>query len=231
MGAVQWKGYPRCVHADHRDRLGCFRHHDSDRIGGSGYRLCASGRHVCPYKGLKISDLPGLFKEAILSSANVMIIIAFCGIFTWILALEHVTEAVGMLFMQMQLSPTANLAGDQPHHSGDRIFRRCQPGYSVADADFSAGVETDWRITDQFGAVLITGLAVGLVTPPVGMCLNVCSAISGISIVSVFRGAAPFLIANVLVLVLVATVPAGQRLATDVGDGAIAIRLDRTIGV
>jgi tripartite ATP-independent transporter DctM subunit len=32
------------------------------------------------YKGLKLRDLPGLFKEAILSSANVMIIIAFSGV-------------------------------------------------------------------------------------------------------------------------------------------------------
>jgi TRAP-type C4-dicarboxylate transport system permease large subunit len=59
----------------------------------------------------------------------------------------------------------------------------------------------------QFGAVLITGLAVGLVTPPVGMCLNVCSAISGLSIVNIFRGAIPFLIANVLVLILISIFP------------------------
>jgi TRAP-type C4-dicarboxylate transport system permease large subunit len=54
---------------------------------------------------------------------------------------------------------------------------------------------------------LITGLAIGLVTPPVGMCLNVCSTVSGESIISVFRGAAPFLVANVLVLVLIAVFP------------------------
>ena len=60
----------------------------------------------------------------------------------------------------------------------------------------------------QFGAVLITGLAVGLVTPPVGMCLNVCSSISGQSIIAIFRGALPFLLANVLVLLLITVFPA-----------------------
>jgi TRAP-type C4-dicarboxylate transport system permease large subunit len=60
----------------------------------------------------------------------------------------------------------------------------------------------------QFGAVMITGLAVGLVTPPVGMCLNVCSAISKQSIVSIFRGALPFLLADLLVLLLISLFPA-----------------------
>lgn len=55
--------------------------------------------------------------------------------------------------------------------------------------------------------MLITGLAVGLVTPPVGMCLNVCSAISGLSIANIFRGAVPFLVANVLVLLLITVFP------------------------
>ena len=160
------------------------------------------------YKGLKISDLPGLFKEAILSSANVMIIIAFCGIFTWILALEHVTEAVGMLFMQMQLSPTAALLVISLIILAIGFFVDISPAILLLSPIFLPALKLIGVSPIQFGAVLITGLAVGLVTPPVGMCLNVCSAISGISIVSVFRGAAPFLIANVLVLVLVATVPA-----------------------
>ena len=30
----------------------------------------------------------------------------------------------------------------------------------------------------QFGAMMITGLAIGLVTPPVGMCLNACNKIN-----------------------------------------------------
>ena len=54
---------------------------------------------------------------------------------------------------------------------------------------------------------MMTGLAIGLVTPPVGMCLNVCSAISKESIVSIFRGALPFLWADLLVLLLITIFP------------------------
>ena len=43
----------------------------------------------------------------------------------------------------------------------------------------------------QFGAMMITGLAIGLVTPPVGMCLNACNKINRMPIIEIFKGAAP----------------------------------------
>lgn len=59
----------------------------------------------------------------------------------------------------------------------------------------------------QFGVLLISGLAVGLVTPPVGMCLNVASAISKQPIGTIFKAALPFLAANLLTLLLISFIP------------------------
>ena len=59
----------------------------------------------------------------------------------------------------------------------------------------------------QFGVILISGLAIGLVTPPVGMCLNVASAISKLGIGTIFRAALPFLLANIITLILITYIP------------------------
>ena len=59
-----------------------------------------------------------------------------------------------------------------------------------------------------FGIVLISGLAVGACTPPVGNCLNVGATVSKLSIDRIFLGAAPFLLANLLVLLAVSLFPA-----------------------
>jgi TRAP-type C4-dicarboxylate transport system permease large subunit len=59
----------------------------------------------------------------------------------------------------------------------------------------------------QFGAILIVGMAIGLVTPPVGMCLNVASTITKLDIVTIFRASIPFLIGNIIILLLVTFVP------------------------
>ena len=58
-----------------------------------------------------------------------------------------------------------------------------------------------------FGVILITGLAIGACTPPVGNCLNVCSVVSGMKIGEIFKGALPFLTANVATLVLITLFP------------------------
>ena len=159
------------------------------------------------YKGITWRDLPGLFKEAILSSANVMIIIAFSGVFTWILALEHVTEAVGLLFARMQFSPVTALLAVDVIILAVGFFVDVSPAILLLTPVFLPALKMLGVSPIQFGAVLISGLAVGLVTPPVGMCLNVCSSISGQSIIAIFRGALPFLLANVLVLLLITVFP------------------------
>jgi TRAP-type C4-dicarboxylate transport system permease large subunit len=58
-----------------------------------------------------------------------------------------------------------------------------------------------------FGVILVIGLAVGACTPPVGNCLNVCAIITGLSIGKIFKGAIPFLIANVITLIIIITFP------------------------
>ena len=62
--------------------------------------------------------------------------------------------------------------------------------------------------TIQLGVILIVGLGVGLATPPVGACLNVASKISGLSITDTTKATLPFLICNLIVLLLVTFIPA-----------------------
>jgi tripartite ATP-independent transporter DctM subunit len=171
---------------------------------GAAYALIAG---LFIYRGLKLRDLPKLFGEAILSSANVMIIIAFSGVFTWILALEHVNQLIGMLFVQLQLGPQTALLLVAVVILLIGFFVDVSPAILLLTPVFLPALTMLGVSPIQFGAVLITGLAMGLVTPPVGMCLNVCASISGHSIISVFRGALPFLLANLLVLVLISLIP------------------------
>ena len=61
--------------------------------------------------------------------------------------------------------------------------------------------------TLQFGAMMITGLAIGLVTPPVGMCLNACNKINRMPIIDIFKGAAPYVVCNIIVLLSISVIP------------------------
>lgn len=60
----------------------------------------------------------------------------------------------------------------------------------------------------QFGMMAILNVVIGLSTPPVGVCLFIVCAISGKSLIEVSKEALPLLAIAVIVLALVALVPA-----------------------
>jgi TRAP-type C4-dicarboxylate transport system permease large subunit len=59
----------------------------------------------------------------------------------------------------------------------------------------------------HFGVVVTIGCAIGLITPPVGLCLFVASSITGIAIEKIFRGCIPFLIAEMIIFYIVIFYP------------------------
>ena len=55
--------------------------------------------------------------------------------------------------------------------------------------------------------ILVVNLAIGFVTPPVGINLFVASAITGIPVLDIARKAVPFMIAFGLALILITAFP------------------------
>ena len=58
-----------------------------------------------------------------------------------------------------------------------------------------------------FGVLFIINNAIGLITPPVGIVLNVVSGVARVPMGAVIRGVNPFLIAQLIVLVLLIVFP------------------------
>jgi TRAP-type C4-dicarboxylate transport system permease large subunit len=59
----------------------------------------------------------------------------------------------------------------------------------------------------HFGVIVVLSLMIGLVTPPVGMCLYAVSAISGVSMGEMFAEMWPYVVALVVVLGVVTYAP------------------------
>jgi len=58
-----------------------------------------------------------------------------------------------------------------------------------------------------FGVLFIMNNAIGLITPPVGIVLNVLSGVAKISMGAVVKGVWPFLVAQLIVLFLLVLFP------------------------
>ena len=160
------------------------------------------------FKGIKLKKLPGLFLAAIKTCSSIMIIIAISQLYIWILALEGVPQQIANYVISFDMAPTMLLTTIMAIILVAGTFIDVSPAILLITPVFLPAVMAVGISPVQFGSLLITGLAVGAVTPPVGTCLNVAAAISKLEISKIFKGAIPFLLGNLLVLLLICFVPA-----------------------
>ena len=159
------------------------------------------------FKTIKPRDLPPLIKEAAITSAKVMIIIALSKLYIWILAIERVPEALAIFVSGLNLPPFMILIIIDIIILLAGTFLDVSPAILLLTPIFLPIALLLGVAPVQFGVILVSGLAVGLVTPPVGMCLNVASSLSGLEIGTIFKSALPFLMANLVTLIAITFIP------------------------
>ena len=159
------------------------------------------------YRELTWKAIWNALKKTLISSSSVMLIIGFTSIFTWILTIQKVPDLVANFFMGMNV-PAWGIA-----LMFDALILIIGTFIDVSPAillltPIMLPVMQHYGFTAlQFGAMMITGLAIGLVTPPVGMCLNACNKINRMPIIDIFKGALPYVTCNVIVLIAISLIP------------------------
>lgn len=159
------------------------------------------------YKELKLKDLIPIFKRTLITSSSIMLIVGFTMIFTWILSVEQMPVILGNFYLGLNMSMFLNLIILVLFILLIGTVVDVVPSILLLSPVLLPIMDTIGINRLHFGAILIVGLAIGLVTPPVGMCINACTKISKIPITSIFKGTLPFIACNVIILLLVTFVP------------------------
>lgn len=159
------------------------------------------------YKKLTIKGMINALYKTFLSTASILVIIGFSTIFTWLMTMQQVPQTVAAMFMSLELPRWVMLLILDLLILFLGTFIDVSPAILMLTPILlpimrALGV-SDW----QFGGIFIIGLAIGLVTPPVGMCLNVCNKINGMPVMRIAKGALPYIVCNVIVLVLITFIP------------------------
>jgi tripartite ATP-independent transporter DctM subunit len=158
-------------------------------------------------KSLTLGKIFSALKTSSLTSAKIMIIIAFSKIFIWVLAFERVPDKLAEIIQGLGLQPNSMLFLFVFIILITGTFIDVSPAILLFTPVFLPSIINMAISPILFGVILVIGLAVGACTPPVGNCLNVCSIITGISVGKIFKGAAPFLFANIITLFLIIIFP------------------------
>lgn len=149
-------------------------------------------------------DLPVLIIRSQITAAAILLIIAMAKVFTWLVAMQQTSQLLGAAMTGLGLPPWGLLllvmvglliVGCVMETTAALIL--LVPVLVVLTPQM--GIDPI-----QFGVVVVTNLALGMLTPPVGICLFVSCGISGVPLGKVARAALP-LVAAALVVLLLAT--------------------------
>lgn len=159
------------------------------------------------YHSLSLKAIFRILRETVRLTTSVMIVIAFSNMFTWIMTLEGLPGKISALVATMNLNSVTFLLLLTVIILIAGMFLDVSPVILLLTPVFLPAALSCGVSSITFGVLMIVGTALGLVTPPVGMCLNVASTISGLRITTIFKAAIPFLLGNLMVLLMICILP------------------------
>ena len=159
------------------------------------------------YRSLRVSDMRTVLIKAVRTSSKLFMLIAGISVLSYVFALERIPTIVEnavhgatsslyiiiplliafLLFVGMWLTGSAAIILFAP---------------IISPVVTNLGVHPfQWAIT------MVLTLTLGLVTPPVGLCLFAVAEVAGTSIKGILKSLWPFLLLDLVVIFLVATFP------------------------
>lgn len=155
------------------------------------------------YKELRVRDLPAIVGEVALTTGQVALMIATASSLAWLFAQQSVPALISHFLTDITTNKylillLINLV---------LLFVGTWLDLSPAVIIFTPillPLVTELGVDPvHFGVIMVVNLAIGLFTPPVGVCLFVSCGIAKISIAEVVRAFIPFFLAMLVVLVLI----------------------------
>jgi len=164
------------------------------------------GRFV--YGTLKVGMLPAILSRTAILTASILMIIAGSEIFSFLLTVGQIPQAVAQWMAGFELGPVALLLIINVLLLLAGIFIEPLPGVMIfvpilAPLALEAGIHPL-----HFAMVVIVNLTLGMITPPVGALLFVTSVVSGVSMGKMTRELIPMFGAQLGVLLLLTLFPA-----------------------
>jgi len=145
------------------------------------------------YRKITVKDIAPLFISGSITSAIVMFIIATASIFSWIAAIEDIPAILAGGLLGLSDNPIVLLLLINLVLLIAGTFVETTASLILLVPMITAMLPSLGIDIVQLGVIVVTNLAIGMLTPPMGICLIVSCSISGDSLVAVSRRVLPFL--------------------------------------
>jgi tripartite ATP-independent transporter DctM subunit len=160
------------------------------------------------YRELDIRQLPEVLWVSGRQTVQVLFIMAAAAPFSWILVQQQIPNAVVNALLSLSSEPWIILVLVNVallilgmFIEGIAIMVICMPMLLPAMAKI--GVDPI-----HFGVIVVLNLMIGLITPPVGLCLYTISQVANVPLLEIVREVWPYLIGLLVVLFIITFAPA-----------------------
>lgn len=163
---------------------------------------------VFVHKELSLEGIYASFREAIIINATTMIIIGLSISFAYIMTLEQIPTSIAEFITNLSTNPfvillVINLLLLIVGMFIDTISALVVLSPILLPIVTAVGVDPV-----HFGVILVSNLAIGFITPPLGVNLFVASSISGVKIEKISLAILPFLLSMIICLLVITYIPA-----------------------
>ncbi len=152
---------------------------------------------------LKWQDMPALIIRSQITAATILFIIAMAKVFTWLIAMKQTTQLVGAAVTALGLPPWGLLLLVMAALLVIGCVMETTAALILLVPVLAALTPQMGVDPVQFGVLMVVNLAIGMLTPPVGICLFVSCGISGVPLGEVGRAVMP-LVATAIAALLIA---------------------------
>ena len=162
---------------------------------------------VIIYRELSFKELWSVFQSSLKRTAGVMMLIAFASIFGWLAIREQIPFAIAQYVLSLSESPIIFLLLTNILILVLGMFMETIAIMLLIVPVLFPVIKLFSIDPVHFGVVIILNLMIGLVTPPLGICLYIVTDIAKVPFGSVVKETIPFLIPLVIVLLLIIIFP------------------------
>jgi len=154
------------------------------------------------YKELKLRYIVECLWKSALSTAKVFFIIATAGLYSWLLTANGFPTIVGRVLLSITNSPGIMIAIMV-------VILLIITTFMESIATLILLVPILFPVAQQvgidptyFGVMVVVSIGIGLVTPPVGLCLYVAADLAKVKVYAASKALLPFILVMILLLVL-----------------------------
>lgn len=160
------------------------------------------------YKGIdSVAKLFEVLVSSVVLVSSIMLVIATAQLYSWLLVTNHAPQLLADAILSITRNPYLVLLLINVLLIVIGMFIEANAAIVIFIPIFWPLVQALGIDVVHFGVIVVVNLGLGLVTPPVGLCLQLSNQLAGCNLYDSLREARWFFVVGIVVLLLVTYVP------------------------